>query len=42
MYRIPRLLPILLLAALLGACGAKGDLVKPAAADPAENTPASE
>jgi predicted small lipoprotein YifL len=40
MHRIPRLLPVLLLAALLAACGAKGDLVKPAS-DPAETAPAA-
>lgn len=40
MHRIIRLLPILLLAALLTACGAKGDLVKPAS-EPASPVPAT-
>ena len=41
MHRITRLLPILLIAALLAACGAKGDLVKPTP-EPSTTTPATE
>ena len=41
MQRTFRLLPILVLATLLVACGAKGDLVKPTPV-PAEAAPAVE
>lgn len=40
MQRTCRLLPILLLASLLAACGTKGDLVKPAP-EPAATAPAA-